>query len=352
MIKEITEEIKGNVINLYLNNNLSIYDISKNQGIGERRVSRILKTNNIKIKRPKDFPNQHQIDINKIVNDNRELIIKLYKVDKLSITDIAKQFGIHIPFLWQWLKNNGIAIEGRNGYKIDEKCFETMSYETAYWLGFLFADGFLLEKSNCIGMNLSIKDEQVLYDFKDFVKSDGKIFRGKLSIPKEHNKVKNSGIISTFRFCNKKIADDLRRYGLKGNKSLTLEWPNIEEKYYYSFLRGYIDGDGCICIRKDKRFYVAVISAVPFLLKMVDFINADCGIGFGIVRGGKSKIHIASTSNRMNVIKFLDRIYADNEGFPRLDRKYQKYLEIHRMIKEKPIDVKRITSHKNTINLT
>ncbi len=352
-IKEITPELEQEMIRLYTIDDLSMLEIRDICGIGPRRISRTLKKYNIKIK-DGGLDEQRKNAI-KTVNDNREEILRNYLDDGMNVSEIARKFGLHIPYMWDFLKKNGVEIRYCHGrqHDIDESYFENIdTHEKAYWLGWLFSDGYLLSDFKTVGMNLSIKDECVLEDFRKCLKSAGTIHR--FEPPKKKSKIRGrtvkGGVISSFRFKNEKMAKDLIRFGLKPRKSLTLEWPiNIEEKYYYSFIRGYIDGDGCICVRGDGRCSLSFYSSSMFLIKLAEFIKLNCDVSLGISK--HSGIYCATTGNQMGVLKILDNVYKDENGYPRLDRKYQKYLIIKKMLTDNPIDPRRVTCKEPTINI-
>ena len=335
-IKKVTKEVELEIVKLYTINNLQIMKIRDICGIGARRISKILIKHNIPIK--KGGITEKQAKVIKIVNDNKEKILKNYLIDKMNISQIARKFGIHIPYLWGFLKKNRIDIRYCHGrqHDIDESYFENIdTHEKAYWLGWLFSDGYLLSDLKTVGMNLSIKDESVLEDFKRCLKSGGNILR--FPPPKKKSKIKGQfvkgGIISSFRFTNDKIAKNLMKFGLKPMKSLTLEWPHIEHKFYYDFIRGYLEGDGCICIDKNNRYSVTILSSEGFLKRMQDFIMKDILFKMNIYCVGK--IFAIRTGNKKNILTFLDKVYKNSDKSPRLDRKYQKYLLIKEQLLNK-----------------
>ena len=54
---------------------------------------------------------------------------------------------------------------------------------------------------------------------------------------------------------NDRLYEDLRKFGLKRRKSLTLKFStHIKDQHLSHFIRGYFDGDGCISRYIDKTF--------------------------------------------------------------------------------------------------
>lgn len=117
-------------------------------------------------------------------------------------------------------------------FAVNESYFEKInSFNKAYWLGFLFADGY--NRYSEITINLHSKDIQHLEKFKNALSSEHKI--------RQHP----SRNIATFKFRSLKMGKDLYNLGCIKNKSLIMDKPsNIKEKFLPAFIRGYFDGDG------------------------------------------------------------------------------------------------------------
>ena len=87
-----------------------------------------------------------------------------------------------------------------------------------------------------------------MYNFKKDLKFKGNIIDIESKL---NNKVFEQSLIS---ITSKQIIKDLRRYNIVQNKSLSLSPPkniNLSISEKSAFLKGYIDGNGCIYI--DKR---------------------------------------------------------------------------------------------------
>jgi hypothetical protein len=130
--------------------------------------------------------------------------------------------------------------------KFNEDYFEIIDTpEKAYFLGFIFADGCLIDNPKEYRYKLNIKihnkDEEILKKFISLLDSEVEIWRS------------NHRDISEIGFSSKKMINDLKNLGLHQNKTYTIDYPNIDENLERHFLRGYFDGDGCIRINKDER---------------------------------------------------------------------------------------------------
>lgn len=70
-------------------------------------------------------------------------VIDLYKSNK-SIKEIAKLFNSSQETISKVLKENNIEVYRRNKINFDEHIFDVIdTEEKAYWLGFIFADGYI-----------------------------------------------------------------------------------------------------------------------------------------------------------------------------------------------------------------
>lgn len=150
------------------------------------------------------------------------------------------------------------AIERNRIYNIDHEFFSRDTPEAFYWAGFIAADGWVRSNSKLgyvLGISLSTKDLKHLERFKAninaeqlikvFVKAGGKINGRKLP-----EREMCSIIISS-----KQIVKDLERFGIIQAKTYHLNIPDWLKQHSlaHHFLRGYIDGDGCFAIAKNKK---------------------------------------------------------------------------------------------------
>jgi hypothetical protein len=112
--------------------------------------------------------------------------------------------------------------------------------EKAYWLGFLYADGFITEQHGSIEIRLELsKDDENSVDrfCRDLgLNNDKKEYRRHRKIEKECVEI---------RFACRKMSDDLIRHGLRFRKSKIIEYPKLSSRdLELAFLLGYYDGDG------------------------------------------------------------------------------------------------------------
>jgi hypothetical protein len=130
---------------------------------------------------------------------------------------------------------------GRKLYTINEAAFDTITQESAYWIGYLITDGnvYVGKTGNPrIALTLKEADYEHLVKFSKFLNCSYKILRKTIKL---HGKI----IIQyTLRFSSKHIAEVLTGFGVVARKSLIAKVIGLESNK--DFWRGVVDGDGWI----------------------------------------------------------------------------------------------------------
>lgn len=249
---------------------------------------------------------------------------ELYKQGK-SLRQIGDLLGISRKGLSKKLKEDGIIIRDpnknsvQNGKakrfkEVDESIFEIIdTEEKAYWLGFLYADGYVNDKQ--VELALKAEDIEHIKKFKAFMKSEHKI------------SYKSSTDSYRITICSSKIASDLSRLGCIQAKSLVLTFPNKEqvpEHLIHHFMRGYFDGDGCIAYGQGQ-YRLSILGTDKFLDKYEDYILSildRTNRNKRKLNGQASSIQYAGTKQVNKIYNFL---YKDATIY--LERKYNKFLK-------------------------
>ena len=136
------------------------------------------------------------------------------------------------------LKRHGIFIRNRSNAKrtnqIKEDVFDIITEESAYWIGFILADGNVyhpVKRSKQLNIGLASKDWEHLEKFKKFVGSNKSLYYNK-----------NGVFLSIY---SNRIVEKLAEYGIVPRKSKIAKVPDIL-KCNRHFWRGVIDGDGWV----------------------------------------------------------------------------------------------------------
>lgn len=307
--KKIDDSLGNKILNYYLNDNLSASKISKIINISTATICSYLKEHKINVI-------NHQM-IPKIDEHLGDIIIRYYTIDKLSISMISKQIGIGIGTICKYLKSQQVEIINyQNRTKFDETVFDNIdSSEKAYWLGFIFADGYISSRDNSFELSLGLKDIAHLHKFNHFMKHEND--NVKISITRTNKRCR-------WEITNKHLWNTLNNLGCIPKKSLTLKFPNILEKWYKDFIRGYFDGDGCLSFhRKERKPKVDMIGTIEFLTQVQNILS-QIGIVSKINQDKRMSSLIGIlTISQTYINNFLDYIYKDCSIC--LDRKYKRY---------------------------
>lgn len=258
-------------------------------------------------------------------------IINLYN-NKFSSVEISKKYNRSPSTICTVLRRNNVKMrnnkQNNRKYYINHDFFEEINTEEkAYWLGFIYADGYVTSK-NHLGVVLSHKDKKYLFKLRKSLESNYPIHD---YIPKKNSF--NTGKYSRLLVTSDKIKLDLVKQGVVENKTNILKPPVIKEELHGHFIRGYFDGDGSLTatLRKRKTTNDYMDYAVKILgtEEILDFIKEY------IEKNGIAKINkyhkrkedqvvssLELTGNKQ-VEKFLDMIYKDSTIY--LERKYKRY---------------------------
>lgn len=180
---------------------------------------------------------------------------------------LAKHLNRTYHAIGSKLRNMGLnpAFSQRIQTKVNHDFFKQWSEHMGYILGYWFADGYMSQLPNHY-FSISSKDKSHL---KRILKS----------MDSEH-KIKHSGK-GTYRFSigSQTIWNDVHDLGGVPAKSLIAKPPKIPKPYIQHFIRGYFDGDGCIC--NSKRGLILDFSGTHEILT---FINDNLPIRMGLSR--------------------------------------------------------------------
>ena len=201
---------------------------------------------------------------------------------------------------------------GYRKYTIDHDFFKNIDTSSkAYWLGFIAADGHVIENE---GLTIGLMASDI-----------GHLEKIKLAI-QSNSPIKSIEVTKAVRIniYSKTMAMALTSHGFFHNKSNTLLFPAISEIFYKEFLRGLLDGDGCISgIKKDLRVaFSGTRSIIENVRKiMIDKAYASCTK----IQEGANGFCVIQWGGRRQSLRIMDWLYDGADDF--LDRKYNKYIK-------------------------
>lgn len=214
-------------------------------------------------------------------------------------------------------------------YNFNEHIFDNIdTEEKAYWLGWLFSDGYNHYSKCTVSLRVQEEDIEILYKFQKFLQTDTPIHT--YSIKTNTNKLQRN--YSDLTLCSPYFSERLADLGCIQAKTLILKFPDIPNYLYQHFIRGYFDGDGCFSVTKRNNrkspnsltYQFNIVGMPDFLLKVQDIIVQNTGVKKLSLKVRKGNKAVTIHYNGHNVCKsILDYLYKDASVY--LNRKYEKY---------------------------
>lgn len=314
---ELTKENINYMIELY-ESGLTHTKIGEIMGFSGIKVGRVLKEQGIQAR-----TNGFYIRI--LNGDQEKDIIQKYENGK-NMNELAKEYNCSRSVIDDTLRRNNIQkrspSEAYRTYEINDYYFDEIdNQDKAYILGFFYADGCNCSKYDIhhydVGMTLQIEDKYIL---DEMCKRMGMNRDAGVIINSTNKKP-----YARMDIMNKHMVYRLDELGVVPNKTRKTKFPFwMKEDLYPHFIRGLLDGDGCIPKRLDR---VHFCGSHRLMNELADVINSVFGyrphVGDYKISPGISYIQICDTRKR---IELLDWIYKDADL--KLERKYNLYMEM------------------------
>lgn len=130
----------------------------------------------------------------------------------------------------------------------------------------------------------------------------------------------------------KHFCEKLLEYGVYQNKSFKIRFPKfLDKKLIRHFVRGYLDGDGCIIVglkenKMTPTFRTAITGNIEFCTDLKDTIESIIDINGSILHNNTSNIVNYYINGTYNCKIFLDWLYYGSTIH--LIRKYKLYQKL------------------------
>lgn len=214
-------------------------------------------------------------------------------------------------------------------YKLNEDYFSYINSEDkAYFLGFLYADGYIHDKRKYVYLTLQEDDKEILEKFQICLETNKPLLRI------DRSNEPNTKTQWRLAITRKKIYNDLKRLGLYQKKSLTLtpDKLSFDENLIRHFIRGYFDGDGSFSWYRPKnrntiQSCLSIVCTKEFCeyFKII-FQNIEVKSSRGKRFNNKQNCFNFIISGNRQVLKSLKFIYENSSFY--LKRKYTKYIKL------------------------
>ncbi len=205
-------------------------------------------------------------------------------------------------------------------YSVNEEFFNSWTNQMAYILGFTYADGNIHRTS--LSWDVQLKDKNILEKINKTLKSNYPI-----------SLQRNTSF--RLRINNQLLIISAIKLGLFPKKAIRNCLPQIPSSYLRHFIRGFIDGDGWLTLRKNRNeFDIGFCGGNQTFIKKINTIISD----FTKIPLNKVRRREKTTSRgaisvtymveyfSSNAIKIAEWLYGnlDKEDLY-LDRKYTTY---------------------------
>lgn len=261
--------------------------------------------------------------------DREKSAIELYAKYK-RLKTVGEKLKMNPDTVKAILLKNGIYV--LNSSDVAKRCsinghyFDVIdSHRKAYYLGLICADGTVGLRNNKFQISLQEQDAYIIKQLNTDLESTYKI--SLLEYSKKNPNWSDQYCLTT---TNKDLLNGLLSQGVLPNKSYCLEFPkNLSEKYYSSFLLGYMDGDGSIS-KNPKDCRCSLVSTEDFCSSVAEILSRVLNVNSSILLCHDKHESVTRTlqiAGKRQVKKYLDWLYSNADIY--LERKHQIYLSVY-----------------------
>lgn len=293
------------IINNYANK--SQKQLALDLGIPVSNVQYYVKKNNLRkdkfrfTKEEKDFIKQHYLD--------------------MEYSKIGELLG---GYTERQIRGCIANMKLRKNRKINDHYFDKIDTSLkAYLLGFIFADGWIVynpkSRNYELGMELQSQDRYILEKLNEELGNKNIIYHSDPHTSVINGNTANSGPMDCLRVYSKNLVLGLMNNGIATNKSQKDIYPMVCDEFFFDFLRGYIDGDGCYYEYK-KHYYMHITCASKIVLSYIKTRLLNFNIETRIYKENDKKYRLMCV-NTAEMEKLINKLYYTKDLFC-LSRKY------------------------------
>jgi len=242
----------------------------------------------------------------------QEQAIKLYTEEFLSLNQVAEVLNISQRQVFRFVKGKtrSIVESRRITSKVKNLDFfdNIDSEEKAYFLGLIYSDGCLHENRG-VTISLEITDKHLIEKFSS-------IFNSNIT----YETTSNGSIHCQTSIWSVYITRSLEKVGIYPRKSSLKDVDilnNLPKHLLRHFIRGFLDGDGCIYeSRKDTYGVTLSGNNENFIFKLAEEIKDNCDFNYlRISKNCKCNCRSITIHGNLKSKVFLDWLYKDSSIF-------------------------------------
>ena len=246
--------------------------------------------------------------------------------NKLSIEELAKNIGVTKSSITNKAFSLKITNNTQNKNRGNINLFENInSEESAYWLGFIYADGYIIKneedkKHHNYELGIELQESDITH-----LEKFNKIFNNYYKITTRARKMDSLDILNGNEVSNRLNKTCLIRIY---NKKIVNDLINNNDMFIH-FLRGYIDGDGSYVVDSKNRYIISIQGNNKECFEFIsNKLLTDFNISSYISKDRECwKLNIRKKSD---VLKLIDLMFNNANIY--LDRKYDKVKDMKKAV--------------------
>lgn len=292
----------------------------RKQKVGYKKIAREL---NLTFGQVSDILIDNGLYSHVTMPDEETIKVLIDNYNNHSVKELSKMTGIGQERIMSILKIKQVKLRPFGSHKnyynnINHNYFKVINDEhKAYWLGFLYADGYNNEKFYQVEITLKDEDKYILEELKKDCES---IYDIKYKEVNLNGKVFPCNRLTLY---SKEISQDLKKLGCMQKKSLIIKFPTEEQvpdNLIHHFMRGYFDGNGCI---SGNNFMLN--STKDFLDEYIRRLRNNTDISKAGYFSIDGQGHRWSHASKRDLQKIFNYLYKDATIY--LHRKHNKFVK-------------------------
>lgn len=232
-------------------------------------------------------------------------------------------------------------------YSCNETFFdnpEAWGEKQAYWLGWLYSDGYNSGKQ--FGIRIQASDKHILEDLRKAIE-----YTGPIQVRKRKPESIFGGPIKQYQdrailnITNKKICAKLTRLGIVRSKATDSPFPEyLRVDLYPHFIRGLYDGDGTFCFTRHGKFETNLLANESMLKKIQSIYDSMDMYGY-ISMGGsfQNGVRTHRLCGNEKGIRLFNYLYENATLY--LKRKVQPFIKLRNHKKKTVLVHKSMKGH-------
>ena len=175
-------------------------------------------------------------DMNHIEGIDEEDLRRMYDKEGMTQVEMGKYYGVSSPTIGRRMREFGIET-GYKFYDVNEDFFKECTKESGWVYGWVIGDGSI-STGKWLAFNLSSKDKEVLYKFKNVMESDHPI----KDYDNYHKKTGKTYKLSSLLIGSVEMIKDLQK----------MNYEDVPDEFMRDLIRGFWEAEGSVSLHVKK----------------------------------------------------------------------------------------------------